>query len=257
MNLLNILMKTFCFKECLILTLLSTLSIHCLAQHDTIRIFHKKLDTLKFKTSNTLSGYWNNANNTNTVLYNVGTVNTLSNKSHKLLYLSMNYVYGIQKEKTSNNDFSCLLNNTLNKNRTIFEFAVIQFDKSYSLNILYRIQSGAGLGINIIKSKKIDIEFSSGLIYDYNMYNVIGSHNTTRISNRFKLNYKSKIFNFESTTYYQPSIENNVDYVFKTINTMSIKINKWLDIHTNLTSNIVSLTNKNNIIQTVGFTVTF
>ena len=240
--------KTMKNKILLIIAIIA--HINCDANQDSTNI-----DTVKFHSTNTFGGYWNNTNASTTTLYNIGTNCTIGNKKHAIYAIST-YVYGTQNKKTSNNDLSVTLNTILGKDQKIFKWASLQYDHSYSLKIEYRLQSGLGLGYYIIKNKNVNISISDGILYDMNLYNDIGSHNVYRNSARAKISIKGKVLSFESVTFYQPAITDSRDYVFKTTNTTTVKLKKWLELHMNVTDNIIWITDKQNFLCTFGVTIT-
>ena len=220
--------------------------------HDSISVNNKNIkDTLKFKSQIYISGYWNKTNTSNTSLYTFKTYNTLSSKKH-IIFLETGYVYGIQmKSQLTNNDYNIIANFNFRRDKKIYYWFSTQYDKSYSLDINFRIQNGGGLGLYLFKSEKFYINISDGLIYEYSTYN------NYRNSARLKIFLKSNNINLESSTYYQPSLINNTDFIIKSSNTLSISLKKWLGIQCNYTNNIVSLSEKRNELYTVGINFKF
>ena len=213
---------------------------------DTINYPVPHKDTIKLKSNISLSGYWNKTNTSNTSLYTLKTNNNISNKKY-ILYLDFNYTYGTQnKIFLTNNDLMVSTNINMRRDKKLYYWYSAQYDNSYSLGIKFRIQTGAGLGYIIYKSDRFNINLSDGLLYEYKTYD------NYRNSSRLKMIYKSKNLTFESSTYYQPSIIDNKDYVLKSTNTLNVSLKKWISIQFNFTNNYLSLTDKKNNLYTVG-----
>ena len=173
----------------------------------------------------------------------------------------MGWVYGAQKDELTNNDFTANGTIDLNKGiRKLYYWGLINFDKSYSLDINYRLQIGAGVAYTIIDSPKLRINVSDGILYEKgDLADADIGQDVYQIPrNSFRLMYRWVIYDrlqIDGTHFYQPSLLAINDYVIQSSNNVSIKLNKWLNITGSLLYNEVSRTKRSNLLMTYGLTV--
>lgn len=168
------------------------------------------------------------------------------------------WVYGKQSDIKSNNDFSSLAEFDFLKNeKRLYYWGNATFDKSYSLKIDYRYQTGAGVGFNIVQNPKLLLNVTEGFIFENGSLidKDLGErdYDVWRNSARFKYRWVIQdIIVLDGFVLYQPSISTSHDTIFKTATTLSIKVRKWLSLSSAFTYNEITLTDRRNLIITYG-----
>src|SRR5688572_27040769 len=77
------------------------------------------------------------------------------------------WIYGEQNDRRTNNDFTASLDFNLFKTFEHFYYwGLTTYEKSFSLKINDRIQSGLGVAYNIVEKKPLFINVSEGVLYD-------------------------------------------------------------------------------------------
>lgn len=171
------------------------------------------------------------------------------------------WIYGEQDKNLTNNDFSAFGNLDLNKNKhPLYYWGLVTFDKSYSLKINYRFQSGAGIGYTLIDNKNSSLVLSDGFLFETgDLYRSdFGQDKYSILRNSFRIKYRFNINNFlilEGSNFYQPSVSLLEDYIIKANNSLSIPLRKWLAITASVAYNKVSRTNRENLLFTYGLTM--
>lgn len=182
-------------------------------------------------------------------------------KNRTALNSNNSWVYGIQKKLVTNNDFNSTLDfNILHKDSSAFYYwGLLNYDISTSLNINSRIQSGLGVAYSFIDNNNWFVNLSTGFLYEHsniqNTDDIKTQYSTTRLSARFRyrLALSSNIV-LDGTHFYQPSLQYSNDYIIKSINTLTVKVRKWLGVTAAANYNKISYTNRENLIITFGFT---
>jgi hypothetical protein len=171
------------------------------------------------------------------------------------------WVFGEQQKKVSNNDYSAFANlDYLKDIKRLYYWALFNFDKSLSLKVNYRFQSGAGVAYNLLNKPDLNLSLSDGFVYESSDLTdpVVGKdvYQTVRNSFRLKFHWSYKdILVFDIADFYQPSLASFKDYILKSNNKLSIKLNKWLAVNTSVAYNKISRTNRQNLLITYGLTV--
>lgn len=167
---------------------------------------------------------------------------------------SINYLYGLQNNKLSNNDLSVASDFNLFENaRKLYYWGLATFDKSYSLQIKIRTQAGFGLGYTVLKKENKNLVISEGLLYEYSSLYNLEPYNTIR--NSFRIKYKLKVANridFEGSNYIQNSIFNLKDYALKTNNGLSFSISRYLAVNAAIIYNRININKKENLFINYG-----
>ena len=214
-------------------------SIHHYIRYAATGIINKTDDTRSYLLSNTLR-------------YNL-------RKKNRSLNFNGSHVFGQQNKTTTNNDFSSTLDFNLfpKDSAKIYYWGLLNFDKSFSLKINTRMQTGVGLAYNFIDNSTRFFNISEGILFeksDLKMDN--GSkdiyqtfRNSLRVRYRFVF---SKIIVWDGTNFLQNSLSNRHDYIIKSSNTVSLKLRKWLSITTAVTYNKLNLTSRENLLITFG-----
>lgn len=174
---------------------------------------------------------------------------------------AVSWIYGKQQKKLSNNDVSAFANvDYLKEVQSLYYWALVNFDESYSLKINYRFQSGLGIGYTFVNSPHLNLELSDGFLYENSDLNdpVLGKDVYQTIRNSLRLKYRwsyKNVFSLQGTNFVQPSIISFGDYILKFNNQLSVKLNQWLSINASAVYNKISRTNRENLLITYGVTV--
>lgn len=214
-------------------------SIHHYIRYAATGIINKTDDTRSYLLNNTLR-------------YNL-------RKKNKSLNFNGSHVFGQQNKTTTNNDFSSTLDFNLfpKDSAKIYYWGLLNYDKSFSLKINGRMQTGIGVAYNFVDNPTRFFNVSEGVLFeksDLKMDN--GSkdiyqtfRNSLRVRYRFVI---SKVIVLDGTNFLQNSLSNRHDYVIKSSNTVSVKMRKWLSITTAVTYNKLNLTSRENLLITFG-----
>lgn len=222
----------------------------CAAQFNDTTHYHFKYLSAGIinKTDNSDSYVFNNAFNFNT-------------QYKRLAYnTSVTWIYGTSQNTLTNNDLAAHGDvNFYKHGNKLYYWGLINFDKSYSLKITYRLQAGVGLAYNFIDSPAIKINVSDGFIYEKgnlidatlgaNIYDI--PRNSLRLSYRFDL---LKRIHIDGIHFYQPSLLALNDYIIQSTNNISVKLKDWLSLTASLVYNKVSRTQRENLLVTYGLT---
>ncbi len=171
------------------------------------------------------------------------------------------WIYGIQNKQLSNNDLSAAANvDYLKDVQRFYYWGLVSYDKSYSLKINYRFQSGVGVGYIFFKEPNFDFEVSDGFLFETSDLTdpVIGKDVNQTVRNSLRVKYRwsyNKTFSLEGTNFYQPSVVSFDDYIIRLNNKLSVKLNKWLSVDAVMTYNKISRTNRENLLLTFGLTI--
>jgi hypothetical protein len=171
------------------------------------------------------------------------------------------WIYGKQQKKLSNNDVSVFANvDYLKSVQSLYYWALINFDESYSLKINYRFQSGIGAGYTFVNSPDLNLELSDGFLYESSDLTdaVLGKDIYQTLRNSLRLKYRwsyKNTFSLQGTNFIQPSLISFDDYILKFKNQLSVKLNQWLSINVSMEYNKISRTNRENLLVTYGLAV--
>ncbi|MEP6748297.1 MAG: DUF481 domain-containing protein [Bacteroidota bacterium] len=208
------------------------------------------------------TGIINQTDNTNSFVVN----NNLKfnvNKKNKFLNSSASWVYGKQNGTLTNNDFNSTVNfDIYGKVPHLYYWGLAAYDKSLSLKINDRFQGGVGIGYNFLNKKTASIGLSDGILYEYSdLQDTVPAHDTYRtLRNSLRLKYHfvwKGIVVFDGVQFWQPSFSSSKDYVLKSINSLSIKLKKWLSLTSAMTYNKVNRTQSKNFLFTAGVTADY
>ena len=217
-------------------------------------------DTAVYYVKGNLTGIYNKTNTTESFLANNSLRFSVSKKN--VLFNSIgSWVYGKQTKGLTNDDYNVSTDiNLYDKKQVFFAWGYTAYDKSYSLKINSRVQIGAGLGYDILQSTVMSISLSNGLVYEYDDYlpnaDPIYTDNQT-IRNSFRLKYTlyvNKIITLKGSNYWQQSLKQENDYIFKFTNSLDYKIKKWLSLTITSTYNKINNTSRENFLLTYGLT---
>lgn len=174
---------------------------------------------------------------------------------------SANYIYGQQNHLLTNNDFFTSANLDFGKGRSVlYEWALANYQTSYSLKIAYKTQAGGGIGFNILDSPRSQLSISDGFLYEANNLTdaTLGQDVYSTVRNSLRVKYKfiiKDIVTFNGTNFVQPSILSISDYILNLNNNINIKLRQWLNLTANLNYNRINRTKRENLLLTFGISV--
>jgi hypothetical protein len=239
------------FRTIFPLLLLCVVALHAYGQFN---------DTIHYYTNFNSTGVVNRTNDGSSYVFNNG-IKFNFYRQHFSINTNTNWIYGRQPERLTNNDFTSALDaNIFKSQRHIYYWALASYDKSYSLKINYRVQSGFGVGYYVMDKKNFVVQISDGILYDKgDLYDNEASRNDYQIirnSFRFKYRFifKERIV-LEGSDFLQHSLKDQHDYIIKSNTNLSLKMSKWLSFTTALTYNKLSLTRRENLLLNFGLTL--
>ena len=217
-------------------------------------------DSTSYYTNYSSTGIINRTNEGSSFALNNSLRFSVSKKNVSL-NSSNSWIYGKQFNVLTNNDFSSALDfNVYATLPNFYYWGLATYDKSYSLKINNRFQTGAGVGYMIVNNTKIMVNISDGILYetgDLTVADLLGrtEYETFRNSFRlkFRLSFKDKVI-LDGTDFWQPSLSNKEDYILKSTTHLSIKLQKWLSFTSALTYNKFNLNQRENLQLTFGLT---
>ena len=169
------------------------------------------------------------------------------------------WIYGENTQRKTNNDFLNVVDVDLYKNtRKLYYWALGNYEKSFSLKIEHRIQTGAGIGYNLLKKEKGQITLSNGILYESTDLREMDKYGrlhyeTARNSFRFKYRFHiGKIIIVEGVNFLQNAFTDGEDYILRTNNQVNFKLTSWLGLNTSFTYNKFNLTKNENLLFTYG-----
>lgn len=216
-------------------------------------------DSVKHYIYYSTTGILNKTSTTNSwVLSNVARFNY---KENKISFNSnASYIYGEQQKSITNRDFSASADfNYYPKPKHIYYWGLVNYVRSYSLNINHRFQGGIGAAYNVIDKPGILLNISDGILYEDGNIDLTDStsdkysiaRNSLRI--RYTISYKDIIV-LNGSNFFQNALSDGNDYIIQSTNTLSIKLKKWLSFTTAATYNKVQRTHRENLLLTLGLT---
>jgi hypothetical protein len=182
-------------------------------------------------------------------------------KKYTSLNSNTSWVYGKQEKNLTNNDFSSTLDfNIFNGDSAkLYYWGLMNYESSYSLKVNHRLQSGVGIAYNFVDTKDLFFNISEGMLYESSGLKLTDStndnYNTFR--NSFRVRYRLTIKDLivlDGTNFLQNSLKNGDDYIIKSVNSLTIKLRKWLGLTTAVTYNRINQTGRENLLFTFGLT---
>ena len=214
-------------------------------------------DTTNYFVSYASSGVINKTNErsafvlTNALKFNV-------NKKNLSLTSGATWNYGQQQGNLTNNDFSSILDFGLFKNqRRLYYWGLAGYDRSFSLKINGRVQSGLGVAYNIIDTTNAWLNISDGILYERSDLNVTSTDREVDYTfrNSLRIRYRwviKEIIVLDGTNFLMNSLSDRKDYIVKLNNSLSVKLRKWLSISGSVNYNKLTRTNRENLLITYG-----
>jgi hypothetical protein len=214
-------------------------SVHHYIRYAVTGIINKTDDTRSYLLSNALR-------------YNL-------RKRNKSLNFNGSHVFGQQNRTTTNNDFSSTLDFNLapKDSSKLYYWGLLNYDKSFSLKINGRVQTGLGLAYNFVDNSSRFINISEGVLYEWSDLKTTDSTKLTNeiFRNSLRLRYRfsfNDVVILDGTNFLQNSLSNRHDYIIKSVNTISFKLRTWLSLTTAITYNKLNLTSRENLLITFG-----
>lgn len=194
-----------------------------------------------------------------------GTANLLNNAvklGMKKKSVSMNfnnsYVYGKQNGQLTNDDISSAFDINLYKTFPHFNYwGLANYNKSFSLKINQQWLAGLGIAYSLIDRKNAYLSVSDGILIDHSDLvledGLVDKYETLRNSFRFNYNFViNDMIVFNGSNFIQNSLSSRNDFILKTTNKLGFKLNKWLNLNSQLDYNRVNRNNRENLLLSYG-----
>lgn len=200
---------------------------------------------------------------------NEGSTYVLNNSLKFNLYrkiISLNttntWIYGEQRGNLSNNDLSTAVDFSIYKTiRNFYYWGLALYEKSFSLKIDNRLQSGLGGGYNLIDKENIIITLTNGVLYEKSdLYDAetTADPNYETLRNSFRIKFRVVINNvivLDGVDFLQNSLSEREDYIIRSNTNLSIQLREWISLNSSLTYNKLNRTNRENLLFNIGLKV--
>jgi hypothetical protein len=217
-------------------------------------------DTINYYVKFNSTGLVNKTNDRNSFLFN-NSIRFNFYKKNVSVNTTNIWIYGEQQEELSNNDFLSILDFDLFKSRkNIYFWGLVNYEKSFSLKIDNRVQTGVGIGYYILDEDDFIIQISDGLLYEksdlYPQEGIDSDYETIRNSFRLKFRFVlNDRFTLEGVNFLQHALDNADDYNFRSVTSLSVRIWKFVHFTTVVNYNKLNLTARENFLMNVGLSV--
>lgn len=218
-------------------------------------------DTVNYYINFASTGNINKTNEGTSYLLNNNFRYSISKKSISL-NTTNSWMYGKQLGNLTNNDFFSGLDFNLYK--TLYNFyywGLGSYEKSVSLKINHRLQTGAGIGYNLVNRKNTLVILSDGILYEKgDLYDnpETGTNEYEIFRNSFRLKFRviiREIIVIEGYDFLQHALSDRKDYIIKSNTSLSVKLKKWLSLTSAVTYNKLSATGRENLLVTYGISI--
>jgi hypothetical protein len=217
-------------------------------------------DSTNYYINLTSTGIVNKTNTgKNYVLNNVLRYNVY--KKSVALNTANSWIYGKNQEGRTNNDIASGLDVSLFKNEHhIYYWALANYERSFSLRLNHRLQTGAGIGYYLLDREDFTIQVSDGLLYETSdLYDTeAGTNEFEIVRNSFRVKFRFlfwKVVTLEGWDFLQHSLADKHDYIIRSNTNLSVRLKKWLSITVALTYNKQSVTERENLLLNYGVTL--
>jgi hypothetical protein len=123
-------------------------------------------DSTNYYVNYATTGIINKTNNGSSYVLN-NAVKFNFYKKHLSLNTGSSWIYGKNQMNLTNNYFMSSADiNLFKSQRHIYYWGLSSFEKSYSLKINHRLQTGAGIGYYIIDKKDFVLQLSDGILFE-------------------------------------------------------------------------------------------
>ncbi|RAW01903.1 hypothetical protein DQQ10_08865 [Pseudochryseolinea flava] len=174
------------------------------------------------------------------------------------------WIYGKQNESRTNNDIIAALDFNIYERRQparFYTWGLASYESSFSLKINARVQTGLGIGYNIVDRPNVVFIVSDGILYEHSdLYQtpegIDNDYETARNSFRIKFRWviKNRV-TIDGSDFLQHALNDRKDYIVKSNTNVSVKLLRWLSFTTSLVYNKISLTNRENLLLNYGLTI--
>lgn len=168
------------------------------------------------------------------------------------------WIYGKQNSKLTNNDFSTTLDfNLYSTLPNFYYWGLANYNTSYSLNINNQLLTGLGIAYNILDKENQKLNISNGILYDNSDITLNSDEREiySSVRNSFRLSFKftiKQLIILESTSFLQSSLNYKNDYILRSANSVSFKLNQWLSLTSALNFNKITRTERENLLMSYG-----
>jgi hypothetical protein len=228
----------------------------------TARLNAQFSDTTNYFVHFGSTGTINKTNETDSYVLNNNLRFSIYKKSMSL-NTSNTWIYGENRDAITNNDFNSSVDFNLFKTfKNFYYWGLGTFEKSVSLKINHRIQTGLGVGYHVVDKPKIVITLSDGILYESSdLYDTPESGLDTTYStfrNSFRLKFRFIIkdrITLDGTDFLQNSLEDKQDYIVRSQTNLSVKLVKWLSFTTTVAYNKLNATRRENLLINFGLSI--
>lgn len=168
------------------------------------------------------------------------------------------WVYGKLNKIRSNNDYESAIDIDYRIDNTKFKVWVLgTYDKSLSLKINKRVQTGSGLSYDVYRKNNNRLNISDGILYESSDLLLPGDVNdvyqTWRNSLRVKYTvHINELLQLAGTHFLQNSFSDGNDYNIRSQSALSVKIFSFVSFTTAVTYNKINRLDRENFLLTVG-----
>jgi len=238
------------------------LFIFAIVVQTTTTLYAQFSDTTNYFVHFGSAGTINKTNETESYVLNNNLRFSIYKKSVSL-NTSNTWIYGENRDAITNNDFNSSIDFNLFKTfENFYYWGLGTFEKSVSLKINHRIQTGLGVGYHVVEKPNVVITVSDGILYESSdLYDTPATaldsvYSTFRNSFRLKFRFiiKERV-TLESTDFLQHSLEAKHDYVIRSQTSLSVKLVKWLSFTTTVAYNKLNATRRENLLINFGLSV--
>lgn len=236
---------------CTFLTIISLCTIQ-------LKGFCQFSDTVNYYINFSGTGNLNRTNTGTTYLLNNAMRFQVDKKKFSINSMA-SHIYGKNPTLKTNDDLLAMLNLDILKGvQKFYYWGLAGYEKSFSLKVDSRFQTGAGAGYIFADNEKANLELSDGILFETTDLGVPDrsgrtSYQTVRNSLRLKYRFIIKeIFRFDGINFYQPSLSDGRDYILKLQTSFSVKLYKWLNFTTSFNYNRQNITSTENLLISYG-----
>lgn len=226
-------------------------------------------DTTHYHYSYSGSGTLNNTNSLHSFVLNNALKLSMAKKS-ATVDLYNNWIYGKQNAVLTNNDYSASLSFNLYKSnfKHAYYWGMANYNTSIPLLINHQLQTGLGVGYNVIDKKKATLILSDGPLYEKgdlydSLYggpngNVFRRDVYQTVRNSFRLLghwVLADRYTFDGTFFLQNSFAHWNDYILRVNASVAIKLYKYLSLTSALSYGKFTRTRGENTLVSFGLTI--
>jgi hypothetical protein len=224
---------------------------------NTSRCFAQYTDSTSYYLNYAFTGSINKTQDGSASLLN-NAIKVGMKKKTVSMNFNISFVYGKQNRYLSNKDFSSSFDIDLYKTFPHFYYwGLATYNSSYSLKINNQWMSGLGIAYSVIDRPRLYVNLSDGVLVDHtdlDLSNGITDKYQT-LRNSFRINYKLTLLTnlvLNGSNFLQNSLSSRSDYIIRTTNSLKFKVNKWLNLATQVDYNKMNRNKRDNLLLTYG-----